>query len=306
MMEFIIWTVILILGLAGLMKGADWFTIGAEAIGIKLKIPQFIIGATIVSLGTSLPELASSIAGVLQGASEIVVANVAGSNIANILFVLGITAVIGGEIVTKRNTNRSDFPIMLAMSIILLLFSLNGTIGILESLFFIMVFIWYLYRIFQEKETVKIDVEYDGIRSIVSLLLGIFLVIVSAKFLVEAIIFLATNMNIDSSIIAASVVAFGTSIPEAVVTLVAVLKKKKEIALGNIIGSNIFNILLIVGVSGLFTPLIITSSVLQVTLPIMILSTIIFWFMLRDKKITRKEGIILLALYVCFLGFLFA
>lgn len=306
MIELIIWISILLLGLIGLVKGADWFTIGAEAIGIKLKIPQFIIGATIVSLGTSLPELASSIAGVLQGASEIVVANVAGSNIANILFVLGITAVIGGEIVTKRNTNRSDFPIMLAMSIILLLFSLNGTIGILESLFFIMVFIWYLYRIFQEKETVKIDVEYDGIRSIVSLLLGIFLVIVSAKFLVEAIIFLATNMNIDSSIIAASVVAFGTSIPEAVVTLVAVLKKKKEIALGNIIGSNIFNILLIVGVSGLFTPLIITSSVLQVTLPIMILSTIIFWFMLRDKKITRKEGIILLALYVCFLGFLFA
>lgn len=306
MIDIIIWSTILVLGLAGLVKGADWFTVGAEAIGVKLKIPQFIIGATIVSLGTSLPELASSISGVLQGASEIVVANVAGSNIANILFVLGITAVVGGEIVTKRNTNKSDFPIMLAMSIILFLFALNGTIGLFESLFFIAVLTWYLYRIFQEKETAEIDVEYNGARSIGLLVLGIFFVIISAKFLVEAIIILAINMNIDSSIIAASVVAFGTSIPEAVVTLVAVIKKKKDIALGNIIGSNIFNILLIVGVSGLLAPLAITASVLTVTLPIMILSTIIFWYMLRDKRINRKEGVILLTLYLLFLVFLFA
>ncbi len=305
MIEIILWVAILFITLGGLIKGADWFTIGAEAIGIKLKIPQFIIGATIVSIGTSLPELASSIAGVLQGASEIVVANIAGSNIANILFVLGITAIVGGEIVTKRNINKSDFPIMLIMSIVLFLFALNGQIGLFESLFFLAILMWYIYHIFQEKETAEVDVEYNGFRSIGLLVLGIILVIISAKFLVEAVIFLATVMNIDSSVIAASVVAFGTSVPEAVVTLVAVLKKKREIALGNIIGSNIFNILLIVGVSGLISPLIITTSTLIITLPIMIFSIVLFWFMLRDKKISRKEGIVLLTLYFCFLAFLF-
>ncbi|MBR9703656.1 calcium/sodium antiporter [Candidatus Woesearchaeota archaeon] len=301
-----IWIIVLVLALGVLIKGADWFTEGAEAVGVRLGMSPFVVGVTIVSIGTSLPELASSIAAVLAGKSEIVLGNVVGSNIANILFVLGLGALVAKGMETKWDIAKVDLPILFGATFLLILTVIDGSFGFIEALVFLAFFAVYIhYALTGNKDKPKIEAGLEGSTAIVALIGGLILVIVGAKFLIDSVVGISTIMGISTAIISASVVAFGTSVPEAVVTIVAALKGKKDIAIGNIVGSNIFNILFIMGVAGLFDKLAVDKMLLTYAVPMLVAATFMFWFVTQDKKVTRWEGATLLILYIFFIAKLF-
>jgi cation:H+ antiporter len=295
----IFWTIVLILSIIAIVKGADWFTEGAESIGIRFGIPSFVVGIIIVSFGTSLPELASSISAVLHGTTEIVVANIVGSNIANLLFVLGLAGIIA-TVKTDRNFVRKDIPVLVGSTLLLLLFSLDGTISRWEALIFLAATAIYIIKGFSTKN-IPVEDHFKGKKIGLILVGGLTLVIAGAHFLVEAVIYLSLEMGISMAVISASIVAFGTSIPEAVVSIVAVLKKQKDIALGNIVGSNVFNIFLIGGVSGVLAPLVVSPIILVMGIPVLIGATLLMAWWMNDKKFERHEGVAFLVLYGLFI-----
>lgn len=306
MIEIFISLAILVLSLAALIKGADWFTEGAESIGLRFGIPSFVVGVTIVSIGTSLPELASSISAVLQGTSELVLGNVTGSNIANILFVLGLGAIVSKGIKMDWDISKVDLPILFGATFLLALTIIDGVFGWIEAAIFLLFFVMYMHYSFSGKRNkIAIETHYKGSKAILALGGGLVLVIIGAKFLVDAVVELSLLAGISVAIISTSVVAFGTSVPEAVVTIVAALKGKKEIAVGNIVGSNIFNILFIMGIAGLVGPLAVDTMLLSYGLPALFAATFMLWFVVQDKEITIYEGATLLILYCFFIAKLF-
>lgn len=301
----LVWIVVLIVSLVTLVKGADWFTLGAESVGLRFGIPQFVIGVTIVSVGTSLPELASSVAAVFEGTTEIVVANIVGSNIANSLLVLGIVAFIGGGIVTKRAVAKIDMPFLFVATCLLVLVAINAVLSRVEAFLFIALFLGYMWWLFTQKREVDLDYEHNWLKSTIYLVVGGVLLIASAKFLIDSVVQVGMVFNINPAFISASIVAFGTSVPEVVVSVVAVLKNKKDLALGNIIGSNLFNILLVGGVAGLISPLLIDQRILVFALPVLFLSTVMLWLFIMRQEITRLQGVGLFIAYLLFISFLF-
>lgn len=292
-----IWIIIFIVALVALIKGSNWFTDASEEIGLWMGLSPFLIGVTIVSIGTSLPELASSIAAVLKGSSDIVLGNVVGSNIANTLFVLGLAALITDKLKTKKFSK--DIIIVGAVSLLILIFSINGIISLIESIILIGLFITYLIYVLKGKK-VKTKKHKITWKAPVILIIGILFVTLGAKFLIDAVIIIATNLGVSSAVIGATAVAFGTSLPEAFVTITACLRGKKNIAIGNIIGSNIFNILAITGIAGLFGKLIVETTVLVIALPTLIIATIILWWVTKNKSISRIEGVVMLIIYIAY------
>ena len=297
------WILIFIASLAVLVKGSDWFTEAAERLSHKLGISPFIIGVTVVSVGTSLPELASSIAAVLVGKSEIVIGNVVGSNIANILLVLGLGAVVAGKITTKWELRQVDFPVLFAATFLLVLMCLDGAFTLFEALFMLAGYVIYLdYLHSKDKRGKKREVEGA---IIAPLLAGGVLIYLGARFTIESVIGIASATGIPSSIIAVTAVALGTSLPELFVTVTAALKGKSDLALGNIIGSNIFNLFAVMGLTGLFGTLIIPTTILW-SLGMLLIATFMLYFVTaKDKTVTRWEGWLLLLLYAFFVVRLF-
>ncbi|MBR9692426.1 calcium/sodium antiporter [Candidatus Woesearchaeota archaeon] len=304
MVPLVAWILIFIISLAVLVKGSDWFTEAAEKLSHKLGISPFIIGVTVVSVGTSLPELASSIAAVLAGKSEIVIGNVLGSNIANILLVLGLGAVIAGKISTKWELRQVDFPVLFAATFLLVLMCLDGAFTLFEALFMLAGYAIYLnYLHNKNKKKVKKQKVTGPIW--IPLLAGGVLIYVGARFTVESVIGIASATGIPNDIIAVSAVALGTSLPELFVTVTAALKGKHDLALGNILGSNIFNLFAVMGITGLFGTLLIPSTMLW-SLAMLVIATFMLYFVTsKDKTVTRWEGWLLLLLYAFFVVRLF-
>ncbi len=314
-MQILFWSVIFIVALAILIKSADYFTDAAEKIGLHYGIPPFIIGVTIIALGTSLPEIATSILAVIQGYPEIVMGNVAGSNIANILLVLAISAIIGKQLNVNKDIINIDLPILLGSVIFLFLTTLDGLFTLADAVIALVALFTYLFynaktgrkvnakelkelkEIKEEEKKKKLPFRYP----LVLLISGVFIYF-SAKYTIDAVIALSTILQIGAEIIAISAIALGTSLPELVVSGVAAKKGKADIAIGNVTGSNIFNALGVTGIPALFGTITIPREMIDFTIPALLFITILYLFVTMDKQVSKWEGITLLLLYVAFLG----
>ena len=311
-----IWICVFIVSLFALLKSSDYFTNAAEKIGLTLGLPSFIIGVTIVAVGTSLPELISSIFAVASGNSEIVIGNVLGSNIANIFLVLGVVAVFAKKIETDYEIWKIDLPIFFASTLFIIITCFDGVFNIWEGIIGLCGIVTYL--IFaatsslnekisgnEEKEKKK-ELKKEGVLlQLIILLVSGFFIFLSAKYTINSVIELSSIFNIAKDLIAVSAVAIGTSLPELMVGMQAARKGNAGLAFGNVLGSNIFNSFAVLGIASLFGSLAIPTSMITLSIPVMIGSSFLFLFMVQDRQITLWEGIILILAYVLYMGKVF-
>jgi cation:H+ antiporter len=294
-----------VISLTVLLKASDWFVDSAEQIGLSLGISPFIIGVTIVAFGTSLPELATSIAAVLSEESEIVVGTVIGSNITNIALVLGLVAVFVGRIDLDYNIWHIDIPYLWGSAFLLWFVIRDLHVSFFEALIFLAgIAIFLAYSIQTEEEESIIETR-PGWHTYFYLLLGGLLVWLGSEYTILAIRHLSLHAGIDPEIIALSAVAIGTSLPEVIVSLSAARKGKASIAVGNVLGSNVFNTYVVISIPSFFGKLVIPGGILDFYLPLMIVMTVLFGVMSNNKKITRWEGAVLLLFYLLFASEIF-
>lgn len=302
------WLVTLLIGLTVLVKASDFFTGAAETVGLKLGFSPFVVGATIVAIGTSLPELIASIIAVLDGASEIVAGNVVGSNIANLFVILGLAAIIDGHVRIKQRIAIVDLPFLLGSTLLLSLLLWNGHINRLDALLLLAALGVYMHYVLTTQDQGVEDSESREaslIKPILILIGSGFLIFVGAKATIDSVVATAGIMSIGSEVIAASAVAFGTSLPEVSVTIAAVRRGQAEMAVGNVLGSNVFNSLAVTGISALVGPLVVPASLIAFAVPVMLAATILVYFIIMQQEITRWEGWLLLLFYIYFVGALF-
>ena len=304
-MDVILYLGLFVVSLMVLLKASDWFIDAAEEIGISLGISPFIIGVTIVAFGTSLPELATSIASVLSDNSEIVTGNVIGSNITNIALVLGLVAVIVKEIELEYNIWHIDMPYLWGSSFLLWFALKDYAFSIPEAVLFLFgigVFLAYSFKSDTEEsdeDKTEIIRQKASVKSYFMVLIGGVLVWMGAEYTIRAIRELSAIAGISPEIIALSAVALGTSLPEVIVSLNAARKGKTSIAVGNVLGSNIFNTYVVMSLPRFFGPIDIPTGINDLFLPLMVAMTVLFGIMTNNKKITRWEGIVLIMFY-CF------
>jgi len=303
----IFWVVVFCICLALLVKGADIFLNKAETIGYSLGISPFIVGVAIVGFGTSLPELVSSIAGVLQGAPEIVMANVVGSNIANILLIIGISAMIARKLVVTKDIIDLDLPLLGLTTVLLIGVAYDRVVTVPESILLLIAYGIYFWYVVTDKAEAKegeteIVVQRKKVKvsDVVVLIGGLALLVVSAKYLIEAVIALSEIFNIGAGIIAITVVAVGTSLPELIVSIKAALQKKSDVAIGNIVGSNVFNGLFVVGIPGIFGALPIDDKTGTIGLVGLAVATSLLIVSGISKRLYGWEGVFYVMLYILF------
>lgn len=300
-MDIALYTGLFILSLTVLLKASDWFIDAAEQIGLSLGVSPFIIGVTIVAFGTSLPELATSIASVLGGESEIVVGNVVGSNITNIALVLGLAALVVNRIEMEYNIWHVDMPFLWGSAFLLWFTLRDFHFSLFEGLLFLVGIVVFLAYSFKGEDAEEaLDRPTINWKVYAMLLLGGVLVYLGADYTIFAIRKLSAMAGINPEIIALSAVALGTSLPEVIVSLNAARRGKASIAVGNVLGSNIFNTYIVMSIPSFFGELTIPSNINDVYLPLMIAMTVLFGIMSNNKKITRWEGVVLLMFYAFF------
>ncbi len=297
----ILWIAIFCFSLFVLVKSSDYFTESAERVGKAVGLPPFLIGVTIVALGTSLPELASSILAVLKASPEIVAGNVVGSNVANVLFILGATALLSGKILISHQIINVDLPFLLGSAFMLALMTLDGEVDRFEGLLCITLLVIYLAYVSSQK-SVDVSVDSADLKTYLALPVSAILIYVSADYTVEAVIILAEVFKVGSEIIASTAVALGTSLPELSVSITAARKGRSEIAVGNILGSNVFNVFGVVGLSAAISSIPFTPIVLNFAVPFMLAATILFLLITVDREVTLWEGAMLLIFYLYFVA----
>lgn len=311
----ILWSIVFIVSLGVLIKGSGLFIKSAEKIGVYLGMKPFVIGVLIVGVGTSLPELVSAFASVIAGATEIVTANAIGSNITNILLVVGILAIVGRKLVITKDLLASEIPLFVVSTALFLGVAYDGEITFIESvLLFSSYIIYLLYSLFGEEDISTVGEEkgkelrkriWPELRVFIIFFVGLAGLLVGAKYLIDSVIHLSVLLNINSGLIAITAVALGTSLPELFVSLRALLQKKTELAIGNIFGSNAFNILMAVGIPGLFSTLYLDERTLTIGLPILAIVSAIFIINGISKRIYKWEGMMFLIFYIFFILKLF-
>ena len=302
-MDIVIQLGLLILGFYILVKGADWFVEGASSIASKFGIPQIVIGLTIVAFGTSAPEAGVSISAALKGSADLTVGNILGSNIVNVIFILAVTAIIT-PLVVQKCTFRYEIPFVLVVTILLYFLGVDAEIARFEGLIllaFMAGFMVYLVVMSKNGQIKMEEGEIDNKSPIIKLILLIFvgatLIIIGSNLAVDNSIALAKTFGISDRIIGLTVIAFGTSLPELVTSVIAATKGKADIAVGNIIGSNIFNILFVVGLSALVTPIAFAPEFLVDCVICMVITVLLWMLILISKKLKRYAGIIMLVGY---------
>ncbi|WP_025209783.1 calcium/sodium antiporter [Hippea sp. KM1] len=299
-------TVIFIISLFVVVKSADYFTESAERVGLFFGLSPFIVGAVILSIGTSLPELVTSIAAVLQKHSEIVIADVVGSNITNILLVLGVSILFTKNKTLKHNAALVDLPILILSAFFIYLAFKNSNFGFTEGVFSLLaLFIYILYA----TSSKKIDIEEESKKLTpkepIILIISLILLNFGSKYTIKSVIEISKILNISTGVIASTVIALGTSLPELLVSATAARKGKLEIAIGNVIGSNIFNAFGVVGLASLFGSLKLDASTAEYGIPFMIASSILLGFIVQNKETSRWVGAALLVFYCFFVYKLF-
>ena len=291
-----------IVSLAVLVKSSDLFVKGASKLSTALNINPFVTGVLIVGLGTSLPELVSSIIAALNNAPSIISGNAVGSNIANILLVVGLAAIISREINITHDILKKDLPAVLVSVIVLYFTCEDRLIDKTETIILISMMIIYL-ALSGEKRTdenrrATVPITLGMILFVILPPIGIFL---GAKYTVESVISIGSALHISPGIIALSAVSLGTSLPEIIVTIQAARRGEGEIAIGNVTGSNIFNIFAVIGIPGLFGSFPVPEDIVSFSIPFLIASTLLYIFIVLDKKIVLLEGFLMIAMYVYFL-----
>lgn len=305
----ILQVIILLAGFAMLVKGADWFVEGAAGIAKKLGIPQLVIGLTIVAMGTSMPEAAVSITAALNGNAGITIGNIVGSNILNILIILGITAVIT-NVAIQKSTLYYEIPFMTGITLLLRVFGVtDSAITFAEGVIFLLLFLLFLAYLFvmSKKGAIEEEEEEKDIpvwKGIIFIVIGGLLVVKGSDFTVSGASEIARFLGMSERLIGLTIVAFGTSLPELVTSVTAARKGNAGIAIGNIVGSNIFNILFIVGMTALICVVPFESKFLIDT-AIAAFCGVLLWFgTVKHKELRKPCGIVMLVGYAIYLVYL--
>ncbi|MCC3864166.1 calcium/sodium antiporter [Terrisporobacter petrolearius] len=309
--------IILLIGFLFLIKGADFFVEGSSSIAKKFKIPSLIIGLTIVAFGTSAPEAAVSITAAIRGQNEMAIANVVGSNIFNILFVVGVTAMIK-PIYVQKSTILKEFPFLLLSSIVLAILAYDvwfqgyneNILTRADGLIFLALFIIFIYYLIDmainsndetSEENYKVMPLSKSILLSIGGLLGI---IIGGNFVVNSASDIAMSLGMSENLVGLTIVAIGTSLPELATSIVAAKKGESDIAIGNAVGSNIFNILFVLGVSSCISNVPVQAEAFT-DMFVMIVSTIIVYILaISNRKINKVEGIIISLLYIAYFIFI--
>ena len=309
-MQIVIQLLLLVVGFCLLMKGADWFVEGASGIADKFGIPQLVIGLTIVAIGTSLPEAAVSISAALKGSADITIGNVVGSNIMNVLVILGLTAVIHA-VPVQKSTIKYEVPFVIIVTVILALLGLfDNSVGRLDGiLLWVLMGVYMVYLLKmakngtaseENKEKKKISIW----KMLLMVLVGAAMIVFGSDVTVDAATKLATIFGMSERFIGLTIVALGTSLPELVTSVTAAVKGKADIAMGNIVGSNIFNILFVVGTTAVITPVPYNASFLVDSITAIAAVVLLFLCVLRKQKLSRLGGSIMLMGYIGYFMYL--
>ncbi|WP_456477627.1 calcium/sodium antiporter [Geoglobus ahangari] len=298
----IFWFAVFAVSLAVLVKSSDHFTRSAEKLGIRLGLPHFIVGVTIVAVGTSLPELASSIAAVFAGSSEIVAGNVVGSNITNIFLIIGLVGIAGRRIDISYDLLKVDLPLLMASAFMLLILAYDGSFTIFDGLIALVGLVIYLGYAATSSKDVHGERGTFGVVDGAVLAGSAILIYLSAEYTVRSVVEISQALGVGTEIVAATVVAFGTSLPELSVSMVAARRRKAEIAIGNVLGSNVFNSFGVTGIPALFGTVIFPETITSFALPFMVVATLLYFFMTQDRQLTCWEGGMLLTFYAFYLG----
>jgi cation:H+ antiporter len=305
--------ILFLIGLLFLIKGSDYFVEAASQIARSYKIPEIVIGLTLVSIGTSLPEFATDVYASVKGEGAIVAGDLVGSNITNISLVLGVAVIMLGTMPSPRTVVKRDALFMLGVFCLFagIAFCGKGSFGIIGGLVMLLLMGGYLFYLFRHREALAEleegeEFEEDVFKSLAAawlfLFLGTGMIFIGAKAMVDNVVAVAERLNISQGLIAATIVAFGTSVPELAVTITSIRKEKKGIALGNIIGSCIFNLLLIMGLCAIINPLDIEPEILNFAIPVMLLcGVMLVVFMRTGWRLVKAEGIAFLLLYITYL-----
>ncbi|MBR4997211.1 MAG: calcium/sodium antiporter [Bacteroidaceae bacterium] len=309
----------ILVGLVMILVGSDWLVDGASSVARKYGISEFVIGVTIVGIGTSMPELVSSAISAIGGHGDMALGNVTGSNICNVLLILGVTALISPIGYTRSNI-RKDIPLALAVSMFLLLVLYNGFglfggvpgISRMDALFLLLFFVIFMVDSFKSgKQDAVEEVTEEGKsmpigKAVVLIVLGLAGLVFGGRLFVDHTVSIAEQFHVSEAFISITLMALGTSLPELATCVVAAMKGKNQLALGNVIGSNIFNILLIIGASGLISPFEI-QSISAVDMIMVVAAMVMLWMAaltFKKRELDRVEGAIFLLCYIGYITYL--
>ncbi len=308
-MKIVVELVLLLVGFVMLVKGADWFVDGAAGIAERFGIPQLVVGLTIVAMGTSAPEAAVSITAALKDNAGITIGNVVGSNILNILIILGITAVIT-SVAVSVSTVRYEIPYMILITVLLMALGYTGgKVTFWEGVILWAAFLLYLAYLFymakKNREVVAEEAKQESLPKLVFLtVIGVVLVVWGSDVSVDAASALAEIFGMSQRLIGLTIVALGTSLPELVTSVSAAMKGKADIAIGNIVGSNIFNILFVVGTTALITPVAFETAFF-IDGAIAVAAGVLLWLcVFRKHRLERAGGVIMLVFYAAYFVYL--
>lgn len=298
---------LLVLGFVFLIKGADLFVDGSSSIAKHMKIPSVIVGLTIVAMGTSAPEASVSITAAIAGNSDISLGNIVGSNIFNFLVVIGVSAMIF-PIISHKDIIKRDLWWNLGITVLLLLLILDGKIGRLDGAILLVGMALYLFVVIRNALKNRTTEENEKLlsvpKSIIFIVIGLAAIIVGGNFVVDNAAIIAASLGLSETLIGLTIVAIGTSLPELVTSITAAKKQEAGIALGNAVGSNIFNILFILGASSILTPINVVSELFIDTIILIIVGILVFIFAYTGRKTNRMEGIICILLYVAYSAYI--
>ena len=307
-MNFLIQSLLLVVGFVMLVKGADWFVDGSSAVARRFGIPQLVIGLTIVAMGTSAPEAAVSITAALKGNADITIGNIVGSNILNILIILGVSSLLT-DLQVAKSTIRAEIPFMLIITAVLMIQGRDGVVGLGNGIVLLLLFAVYLaYLFWMAKQGREEVLEADAVQSLWKNLamtgIGLVLIVWGSNVTVDAATALARIFGMSERFIGLTIVALGTSLPELFTSVNAARKGNADIAIGNIVGSNIFNILFVVGLSGLITPVPFADLFVIDTLVAMAAAAVLGGFCVKKGRLVTWHGVAMLAGYGAYLGWL--
>jgi cation:H+ antiporter len=311
--EILLYVLLLALGFVLLSKGADVFVDGSASVATKAGIPQLVIGLTIVAMGTSAPEAAVSISSSIAGSAEIAVGNVVGSNILNVLIILGLSATIV-PLAVRKISLVLDIPMVLLATVVLFVLGLFGSINFIGGIILLLIFIGYMAILFinakKPKKPGELEEEDAPIKvmpvwkSIIFIVLGLGMIVLGSDVTVDSATALARIFGVSERFIALTIVALGTSLPELFTSVNAAIKGNADIAVGNILGSCIFNILFILGLTSLIIPVPFESKFLIDTIVAFVAVLFILLFSLKSKKLARWAGIVMLVAYAGYFVYL--
>lgn len=306
---------LLVVGFVLLVKGADWFVEGAAGLAVKLGIPEIIVGLTIVAMGTSAPEAAVSITSAFKGSADITIGNVVGSNILNVAIILGLTAVIT-TIAVLKTTIFMDIPFTLVVTIVLLLLGIDGNVSRIDGIILWVLFIGYLAYLFmwtkknknngeeEESDEIEAGKKLPIWKLLVLIVIGIVLIVFGSNVAVDGAKGIAKICGMSDRLIGLTIVALGTSLPELVTSVTAAKRGNADLAVGNIVGSNIFNILFVVGTSALIIPVTFQAAFIVDSIIAAVVMVILFFCVVRKKELNRVGGFVLLLSYVAYFIYL--